>query len=119
MSGSVRRVKTIGENVRAQRQSRNLSQTGLADALGGDWVQKTVSRIENGQDMTVTQLEQLIRVLSPQILAETNLGVMASADFVYLLNESRIAESREYLHEAYQATEHTLNMLRGIGKALE
>ncbi|MGM0700378.1 MAG: helix-turn-helix domain-containing protein [Actinomycetota bacterium] len=112
-------MKTIGQNLKEQREERGLSQTGLAERLGGDWMQKTVSRIENGQDMTVSQLERLVSVLGPAILLDTFLGVTASADFIYLANESRIHESRQYVLEALKLADHNRDILKGALQALE
>lgn len=112
LSGSVVRVKSIGENVRLRRQQEGLSQTDLAEKLGGEWVQKTVSRVENGQDITVSQLERLMQVLGPQILAETSLGAVTSRDFAYLYNEVRLEGVRGRADQSLRALDHAAENLK-------
>ncbi|MGO2810281.1 MAG: helix-turn-helix domain-containing protein [Brevibacterium aurantiacum] len=103
-------MKTIGQNVNELRQQKGLKQAELAEKLGDGWNQRTVSRVEQGQDMTVSQLERMIGVLGPKVLAETSLGAVTSQDFAYLYSEVRYAgvqgRADAALNSISKASEH-------------
>lgn len=113
-------MKSIGQNVQELRRAKGLKQAELATRLGDDWNQRTVSRIENGQDMTVAQLERIIEVLGPPVLAGTSLGAATSRDFAYLYNQVRLAgvagHAEHALKSLGKASEHMRVLLELVGE---
>ena len=110
-------MKTINANIKAVRKSKGLNQTELAEEIGGDWTQRIVSRIEQGQEMTVTQLEEVLRVLGPDILTGSLLENLVSEDFAFLTQQKKIDAYLDRLHKILTTTmdaEREIKILRRV-----
>lgn len=97
-------MKTINRNIKPARKAKGLNQTELAEHIGGDWTQRIVSRIEQGQEMTVTQLEDLLRALGPDILTGSLFESLVSEDFAFLANQKRADAYLDRLHKILTTT---------------
>lgn len=110
-------MKTINQNLKRVRKAKGLNQTELAEQVGSDWTQRIVSRLEQGQEMTVTQLEELLRVLGPDILAGSLLENLVSEDFAFLAQQKRIDAYLDRLHKILNLTmdsEREIKILRRV-----
>ncbi|WP_432789312.1 helix-turn-helix transcriptional regulator [Brevibacterium sp. K11IcPPYGO002] len=110
-------MKTINQNLKRVRKAKGLNQTELAEQVGNDWTQRIVSRLEQGQEMTVTQLEELLRVLGPDILAGSLLENLVSEDFAFLAQQKRIDAYLDRLHKILTLTmdsEREIKILRRV-----
>lgn len=61
----------LGKGITAARRHGGLSQTELAERLGGEWNQKRVSRVENDQEITLRELFEVVEALGASVLSET------------------------------------------------
>ncbi|KAB1947654.1 helix-turn-helix domain-containing protein [Brevibacterium linens] len=112
-------MESIGANVKRLRRQRGLTQTQLAEQLlaqpmGWQWSQMSISRLENGNDITVSQLEALAAVLGREVLANTRIGTFMSDDFAYLQQQSRLHELSERAHKALADAKATTASLQAI-----
>lgn len=97
-------MKAINRNIKSVRKAKGLNQTELAEQVGNHWTQRIVSRLEQGQEMTVTQLEELLRVLGPDILAGSLFENLVSEDFAFLAQQKRIDAYLDRLHKILTST---------------
>lgn len=96
-----------------------MNQSELAEALGSDWTQRTVSRIEQGQEITVTQLERLIQVMTPKILLGSLLEHLVSKDFAFLVEQNEINERLKFVETAMDANKEADKQLRILHRIMQ
>lgn len=109
----------FNRNIKSVRRAKGLNQTELAEQVGRDWTQRIVSRIEQGQEMTVTQLEDLLRVLGPDILTGSLFENLVSEDFAFLMQQKRVDEYLTRLLQALNSNRDTDRHMRILQRLLQ
>lgn len=103
-------MATIGGNVERIRKREDLTQSQMAEKLmrssgGWIWNQKAVSRLENERVISMDQLESLLEILGPEVVAGTPFGDIATADFTRTQNQAKQAEMTELAAEMLSQAE--------------
>ncbi|PZR29106.1 MAG: transcriptional regulator [Citrobacter freundii] len=71
-----------GRNIARFRQMLGLKQEGLADALGEDWTQLKVTRLEAKEEIDLAILEEVARVMKIPVQAIQNFDEEAAINIV-------------------------------------